>query len=75
MSVYLRAKSHDSNIILTSFRQGDILPFPPPQNEPLKSAPRLRLKYSPLIPLIPLIEQKNLFIYGQILLIKLASPV
>ena len=46
MSVYLRAKSHDSNIILTSFRQWDILPFPPLQNEPLKSAPRLRLKYS-----------------------------
>ena len=31
-----------SSLILTSFRQGAvILPFPPPQNQPLRSLPRL----------------------------------
>ena len=29
MGVYLRAKFEDSSIILTSFRQGVILPTPP----------------------------------------------
>ena len=43
MGVYLRAKFEVSSIILTSFRQGVILPSPPPQNEPLKSPPRLGL--------------------------------
>ena len=43
MSVYLRAKFEVSSIILTSFRHGGIVP-PPPQNEPLKSPPRLGLK-------------------------------
>ena len=37
-----------NNLILTSFRQGVILPpappLPPPQNEPLKSPPRLGLR-------------------------------
>ena len=43
--VYLRAKFEISSIILTSFRQGVILPPPPPlpQNEPLKKPPRLGL--------------------------------
>ena len=44
MSVYLRAKFEVSSIILTSFRHGGIVP-PPPQNEPLKSPPRLGLKF------------------------------
>ena len=48
MSVYLRAKFQVSNIILTSFRQGVILPpsrahTHTPQNKPLKSLPRLGL--------------------------------
>ena len=43
MGVYLRAKFEISSIILTGFRQGVILPSPPPQNEPLKSPPRLGL--------------------------------
>ena len=43
MGVYLRAKFEVSSIILTGFRQGVILPPTPPQNEPLKSPPRLRL--------------------------------
>ena len=46
MGVYLHVKFKISSIILTGFRQGVILPSPPrpPQNEPLKSPPRLRLK-------------------------------
>ena len=49
MGVYLRAKFEVSSIILTGFRQGGILPPPhththTPQNEPLKSPPRLGLK-------------------------------
>ena len=40
IGVYLRAKFQVSSIILTSFRQGVILP-PPPQNEPLKSPSRV----------------------------------
>ena len=40
--VYLRAKFNFSSIILTSFRQGVILPLPP-QNELLKKPPRLGL--------------------------------
>ena len=48
MGVYLHAKFEDSSIILTSFRQGVILPLsplpPPPQNKPLKSPPKLGLK-------------------------------
>ena len=47
MCVYLRATFHVSSIILTSFRQdegGPILTsLPSPQNEPLKSPPRLGL--------------------------------
>ena len=49
MGVYLHAKFEVSSIILTSFRQGVevILPPPsPPQNEPLKSPPRLGLSLS-----------------------------
>ena len=57
MSVYLRAKFEVSSVILTGFRNeggGVILPHPPPQNEPLKSPPRLGLimviiYYSPFI--------------------------
>ena len=49
MGVYLCAKCQDSSITLTSFRQGVILPPLSPQNEPLKSPPRLRLKYLRLI--------------------------
>ena len=44
MGVYLRAKFEVSSIILAGFRQGVILPPPPPQNEPLKSPPRLGLR-------------------------------
>ena len=45
MSVYLRAKFEAFSIILTSFRQGgsNFTP-PPPQNELLKSPPRLGSK-------------------------------
>ena len=43
MCVYLRAKLWVSSIIVTSFRKGLILPLSPPQNEPLKSPPRLGL--------------------------------
>ena len=47
MSVYLCVKFEVSSIILTGFRQGVILPPPPstPQNEPLKSPPRLGLNH------------------------------
>ena len=47
----LRTKFQVCSIILTSFRQGVILPSPslqsppPPQNEPLKSIPRLGLRF------------------------------
>ena len=46
MGVYLRVKFEVSSIILTGFRQGVIL-HPPstPQNEPLKSPPRLGLNH------------------------------
>ena len=48
MGVYLRAKFEVSSIILMGFRQGggvNFCPPPPqPQNEPLKSPPRLGLK-------------------------------
>ena len=45
MGVYLRAKFEVSSITLIGLRQGEgvILPPPPPQNEPLKSPPRLEL--------------------------------
>ena len=43
MCVYLRAKLWVSSIIVTSFRKGLILTLSPPQNEPLKSPPRLGL--------------------------------
>ena len=43
MGVYIRTKFEVSSMILTSFRQGVIL-SPSPQNEPLKSPPRLGLK-------------------------------
>ena len=44
MGVYLRSKFEVSRIILTSLRQGEVI-VPPakPQNEPLKSTPRLEL--------------------------------
>ena len=45
MDVYLHAKFEVSSTILTRFRQGgggNFTPLPP-QNEPLKSPPRLRL--------------------------------
>ena len=43
--MYFRAKFEVSRIILTSFRHEVALPppLPPPQNEPLKSPPRLGL--------------------------------
>ena len=44
MIAYLRAKFQVSSIILTSFRQGVIPPTPSPQNEHLKSPPKLVLK-------------------------------
>ena len=50
MSVYLSDKFEVSSVILTRFRQGGvvveavILPLPPPQNELLKSPPRLGSK-------------------------------
>ena len=47
MSVYLRAKFQVSSITLTNFRfRGWVGSFTPPlpQNEPLKSPPRLGLK-------------------------------
>ena len=44
--MYLWTKSQVSSIFLTSLRQGVILPYPPPpQNEPLKSPPRLELTF------------------------------
>ena len=44
MCVYLRAKFEVSSIILTSFRQGVILPpSPQPQNKPLKSLKVVRV--------------------------------
>ena len=42
MRVYLYAKFQVSGIILTSFRRGNFTPATP-QNEPLKSPPRLGL--------------------------------
>ena len=44
MGVYLRSNFEVSRIILTSLRQGEVI-IPPakPQNEPLKSTPRLEL--------------------------------
>ena len=44
MDVYLRAKFRVSSIILTSFIQGGNFTPLPPQNEPLKSPPRLGLR-------------------------------
>ena len=43
MGMCLRAKFEVSRIILTGFRQGVGNFTPPPQNEPLKSPPRLGL--------------------------------
>ena len=45
MYFYLSTKFEVSSVILASFRQGVILPppLPTPQNEPLKSPPRLGL--------------------------------
>ena len=52
MGGYLCAKFEVSSVILTSFRQGGSgggrggnFTSPPPQNEPLKSPPRLGLIY------------------------------
>ena len=42
MCFYVRTKFQVSSVILTSLRQGVNL-FPPPQDEPLKSPPRLGL--------------------------------
>ena len=45
MGLYLRVKFEVPSIILTSFRQGGgNFTLPLPQNEPLKSPPRLGLK-------------------------------
>ena len=53
MDVYVRAKFEISSIILTGFSQGVILPPPPiPQNEPLKSPPRLGLRQFQGFPII-----------------------
>ena len=43
MNVYLSVKFQVSSVILTTFRQGGVI-LPPPQNEPLKSPPRLGLR-------------------------------
>ena len=44
MGVYAHSKFEVHRIIVTGFRQGLILtPLPQPQNEPLKSPPRLGL--------------------------------
>ena len=43
MCVYLRTKFPVSMIILTRFRQGGVILTPQPQNELLKSPPRLAL--------------------------------
>ena len=63
MCVYLRTKFQASNIILTSFRQGTILPLPLPQNETLKSPPRLGLqftKWKQLIYIFFALSKKNI---------------
>ena len=54
MGVYLLAKLEDSSLILTGFREGGvILPAPPrPQNEPLKSPPRLGVSLRDNLPRI-----------------------
>ena len=51
MNVYLRAKLQVCRVTLTSFRQWEggeggnfTPPSPPPQNEPLKSPPKLGLR-------------------------------
>ena len=61
MGVYLRAKSEVSSIILTGFRRGGVNSPnpPPPQNEPLKSPPRLGLK------LVIISEYQNIGIFLQ----------
>ena len=46
MGVYLRTKFQVSSLILTSFRQGVILPSPSSENKPLKSPPGLVLRKS-----------------------------
>ena len=43
MYMYLHTKFQVSNLILTSLRQGVEILSPLPQNEPLKSPPRLGL--------------------------------
>ena len=43
MGVYLRTKFQVSSVILTSLRQGIILPPVPPQDGPLKYPTRLGL--------------------------------
>ena len=49
MCVSLRTKFQASTIILISFRHGGVI-LPPPQNEPLKSPPRLGLKRIRYVP-------------------------
>ena len=50
MCVYLRTKFQVSSIILTSFRRGNFTPSPP-QNETLKSPPKLGLRRPYPLPL------------------------
>ena len=57
--MYLRAKFEVSSIILTGFRRGGVNSPPPPQNEPLKSQPRLGLK------LVIISEYQNIGIFLQ----------
>ena len=57
MGLYLRAKFEVSSIILTGFRWGAV--NSPPQNEPLKSPPRLGLK------LVIISEYQNIGIFLQ----------
>ena len=49
MGVYVRAKFEVSSLIVTCFRQGGVILTPSPQEEPLKSQPRLGLNNSCLI--------------------------
>ena len=59
IDVYLRAKFEVSSIILTSFRQGGNFTPPPPQNESLKSPPRLGLNSSKHLNWISLMSYKK----------------
>ena len=70
MCAYLHDKFEVFSIILTSFRRGLILPSPLPQNEPLKSPPRLGLntavfKHKLLIQHINIAQFSNLLVIAQ----------